>query len=85
MSLDRVRFVGGALQGQVMWVEPKCDTLTVHIGGQSPGVTKTLHYRRSGGVLCFVRETQTAPPSPAAAPPATGVPQSETTPTGGHT
>ncbi len=61
MSLERVRFVGGALQGQAMWVEPGCATLNVHIGGQSAGATKTLHYRRSGGTLRYLGETQTAP------------------------
>ena len=64
MSLDRVRFVGGVLQGKVVWVEAKCTKLDVHIGGQNPGETKTLHYRRSGAVLHFVSETLTAAPEP---------------------
>jgi len=68
MSLDRVRFVGGALQGKVMWVERTCSTLDVHIGGQNPGETKTLHYRRSGAVLHFVSETLMAATEPDAAP-----------------
>lgn len=61
MSLERMRLIGGSLEGQVMWVEQGSPTLNVHIGGQSPGVTKTLHYRRSGAVLRFVGETQTEP------------------------
>jgi len=71
MSVERVRLIGGALQGQVMWLEPSCATLNVHIGGQSPGATKTLHYRRTGGVLCFVGETETAPTQPVEASRAT--------------
>ncbi len=63
MSIERMRFAGGELQGQVMWVEQSCTTLNVHIGGQVPGVTKTLHYRKSGGMLCFVGESRTAPPN----------------------
>lgn len=66
MSSERVRFVGGALQGQTVWVEPKCAKLDVHIGGQNPGETKTLHYRRSGAMLHYVSETLTAPTEPTA-------------------
>lgn len=61
MSLERARFLGGALAGKVMWVQQGVPTLDVHIGGQRPGVTRTLHYRRSGPVLRFVGETETAP------------------------
>lgn len=59
MSLERARFIGGALEGKVMWVKPDVPALDIHIGGQAPGVTRTLHYRRSGAVLRFVGETQT--------------------------
>jgi hypothetical protein len=58
-TLERVRLVGGDLQGEVMWVETGAPVLDVHIGGQSPGTTRTLHYRRSGAVLRFVGETRT--------------------------
>ncbi|MBI3982043.1 MAG: hypothetical protein HY337_03970 [Gemmatimonadetes bacterium] len=61
MSVERMRLVGGVLSGQVLWVEQGAPTMQVHIGGQSPGVTRTLHYRRSGAVLRFVRETRTTP------------------------
>lgn len=61
MSAERLRLVGGELQGQVVWVEQGSPTLKVRIGGQRPGATKTLHYRRSGAVLRFVEETETAP------------------------
>ncbi|OGU00982.1 MAG: hypothetical protein A2W29_08760 [Gemmatimonadetes bacterium RBG_16_66_8] len=61
MSLERVRLVGGALEGQVMWVENDRTAVSVHMGGQILGVTKTLHYRRSGGLLRFVEEIQTGP------------------------
>ncbi len=61
MLSERVRFAGGALHGKVLWVETGRVTLDVHIGGQIPGATKTLHYRRSGAMLCFVGESQTTP------------------------
>jgi hypothetical protein len=61
MSIEQMRLAGGALHGKVVWVERECTTLDVHVGGQIPGATKTLHYRRSGGMLCFVGETETAP------------------------
>lgn len=60
MSLERVRCIGGALTGQVMWVEEGVPTLDVHVGGQRVGATRTLHYRRSGALLRFVGETETA-------------------------
>ncbi len=58
MSLERVRFAGGALNGKVMWVDGEKATVDVHIGRQSPGVTKTVHYRRSGAMLRFVGESE---------------------------
>ena len=61
MSIRLLRFVGGPLQGKVVWVENACVTLNVHIGGQLPGATKTLHYRQSEGMLRYVGETATAP------------------------
>jgi hypothetical protein len=56
-----MRLVGGALQGQVMWVEPDASALDIHMGGQTPGATRVLHYRRSGAVLRFAGETTTGP------------------------
>ena len=61
MSGERMRFVGGELQGRVVWVEQGSPTVAVHMAGQRPGMTRTLHYRRSGAVLRFVEETETAP------------------------
>jgi hypothetical protein len=74
MSIEQVRMAGGALHGKVVWIERERATLDVHVGGQVPGATRTLHYRRSGGMLCFVGESHTAPQQaiaqPAALPPA---------------
>ncbi|HXV86888.1 MAG TPA: hypothetical protein VD793_09325 [Gemmatimonadales bacterium] len=61
MSLVRMRLVGGELQGQALWVEEAARTLNVHLGGQLPGARRTLHYRKSGGVLRFEGETHTPP------------------------
>lgn len=61
MSVEALRLLGGALQGQIVWVEHGAPTLAVHMGGQRPGVTKTLHYRRSGPVFRFVEERETTP------------------------
>lgn len=61
MSAERMRLAGGALHGKVLWVEQDRTTVDVHIGGQMPGATKTLHYRRSGAMFCFMGESQTAP------------------------
>jgi hypothetical protein len=63
MTIEQMRLSGGTLNGKVVWVEQACSALNVHIGGQTPGATKTLHYRRDGAMLCFVGETQTAPAS----------------------
>jgi hypothetical protein len=60
MSVERMRFAGGALHGKVVWMEHTHLTLDVHVGGQVPGASKTLHYRRSGALLCYVGESQTA-------------------------
>jgi hypothetical protein len=64
MTIEQIRLSGGALNGKVVWVEHGCATLSVHIGGQLPGATKTLHYRRSEGMLQFEGETQTVPAPP---------------------
>jgi hypothetical protein len=65
MTLERMRFADGALQGKVVWVETGRATVSVHISGQLPGMTRTLHYRRSGGTLLrFVGESAMAPQSP---------------------
>lgn len=59
MSIEQMRLAGGALHGKVVWVERERATLDVHIAGEIPGATRTLHYRRSGAMLCFVGETAT--------------------------
>jgi hypothetical protein len=61
------------MHGKVVWMEHQRATLDVHVGGQVPGATKTLHYRRSGSLLCYVGESQTPAPGPDADPPPTGV------------
>jgi len=68
MSIEQVRLAGGALNGRVVWVEHARVILDVHVGGQLPGATRTLHYRRSGAMLHFVGESNTASATPQAAP-----------------
>jgi len=60
MSVERMRFSGGRLHGKVVWMEPGQLTLDVHVGGQVPGASRTLHYRKSGALLCYMGESQTA-------------------------
>lgn len=60
MSMERMRFSGGQLHGRVVWMEPSRLTLDVHVGGQVPGASRTLHYRKSGTLLCYMGESQTA-------------------------
>lgn len=64
-----MRFSGGALHGKVVWLEHSRLTLDVHVGGQAPGASKTLHYRRSGVLLCYMGESQTAAGGQDRAPP----------------
>jgi hypothetical protein len=59
MSVERIRFAGGALHGKVVWMEPTRLTLDVHVGGQDSGASRTLHYKKSGALLCYVGESQT--------------------------
>ena len=61
MSLERLRLVGGELQGQVMWLASETPDLDIHMSGLLPGAKRVLHYRRSGAVLRFVGETLTPP------------------------
>lgn len=58
--MERMRFSGGQLHGKVVWMEPSHLTLDVHVGGQVPGASRTLHYRKSGTLLCYMGESQTA-------------------------
>jgi hypothetical protein len=60
MSIERMRFVGGALHGKVVWMEHTHMTLDVHVSEQVPGASRTLHYRRNGALLCYEGESQTA-------------------------
>jgi hypothetical protein len=69
MTIEQIRLAGGVLDGQSVWVEQACQTLNVHMGGQIPGATRTLHYRRTGTTLCFMGESNTeAPPVPGMQP-----------------
>jgi hypothetical protein len=60
MSVERMRFEGGALHGKVVWIEHGRATLDVHVGGQVPGAGSILHYRKSGTLLCYLGESQAA-------------------------
>ncbi len=66
MSAVRVRLLGGALSGHVLWVEATRAFVEVHVAGG--GVPKTLRYLRDGDTASFVEELATAiPQEPSAA------------------
>ena len=56
MTAVRVRLIGGALSGQVIWVEPDKPSLEVHIA-KGGGVHSTLTYAIDGDTASFVGET----------------------------
>lgn len=72
MSIEQLRFSGGAMHGKVVWMERQHLTLDVHVGGQAKGASKTLHYRRSGALLCYMGESQTGAAVPDAIRPPDG-------------
>lgn len=72
MSIEQLRFSGGAMHGKVVWMERQHLTLDVHVGGQAKGASKTLHYRRSGALLCYMGESQTGAAEPDAIRPPDG-------------
>ena len=55
MSVCRVRLLGGALNGQVLWVEQGRTFLDVNIAA-GVGAAKKLHYRIEGETARFVEE-----------------------------
>ena len=59
MATIRLRALGGALNGQVIWVEKDCVTLRVQVAAKGDVLKQTLEYRRDGDVLRFVEETPT--------------------------
>ena len=60
MGVVRVRLLGGALNGQVLWVEEGLVSVKVHVGGDR-SVPTTLRYRIVGPVGRFVPESGAAP------------------------
>ena len=60
MSSIRVRFIGGALNGQAVWVEADCQSLKVRVAAKGTVTGHTLEYRREGDLLRFVPDA--APP-----------------------
>jgi hypothetical protein len=55
MAAVRVRLIGGALNGQVLWVEENRASVDVNVGGGA-GAKKSLRYRIDGAVAVFVAE-----------------------------
>ena len=60
MGTVRLRLLGGALSGQVLWVEESCGSVNVKMAGDG-GAPTTLQYRRDGATASFVTESGTAP------------------------
>ena len=54
MGAVRVRLLGGALSGQVLWVEDERASLEVHVAGGAGA--KTLRYQRDGAIARFVAD-----------------------------
>jgi hypothetical protein len=55
MSVVRVRVLGGALNGHVLWVEEGRPSLDVNVAAGA-GVSKKLRYRIDGETAVFVEE-----------------------------
>jgi hypothetical protein len=56
MSALKMRFIGGPLSGQVVWVEDDCTSLNVQIAAKGETLKRTVEYRRDGQTLLFVEE-----------------------------
>lgn len=67
MTAVRVRLLGGALNGQVIWVEGDRPSLEVHVA-KGGGVQTTLTYQIDGDTASFVGEADRllGPPVPSA-------------------
>ena len=61
MSAIRLRALGGALNGQVIWVESDCTTLRVQVAAKGDVLKQTIQYRRDGDILRFVEEPPVEP------------------------
>jgi len=58
MAAVRVRLLGGALNGQVMWVEKDQTVLSVHMA-KGVGNRNTLQYKIEGSTGTFLSESGT--------------------------
>ena len=54
MSQIRIRFIGGPLNGQAVWMDGDRPSLSVQIAAEGDSLRKTVEYRRDGGMLVFV-------------------------------
>jgi hypothetical protein len=54
MTQERMRLVGGPLNGRAVWVEHDRMSLNVQVARGGNLGTQTLTYRREGGMLVFV-------------------------------
>ena len=55
-SAEKMRFIGGPLNGQVVWVEADCTSLNVQIAATGDAIKRTVEYRRDGQTLQFVEK-----------------------------
>jgi hypothetical protein len=54
VSQVRVRFVGGPLNGQAVWIDETRASISVQVAQSGSIPTHTLEYRREGGMLVFI-------------------------------
>lgn len=64
MAAVRVRLLGGALNGQVLWVEQGRPFLEVHMA--RAGIRNTLRYQIDGSTASFVSDSAAETPPDAA-------------------
>ena len=64
MAAVRVRLVGGALNGRVMWVEEGLPWLDVNIAAAGVAPQKKLRYKIEGSVGSFESEVEAKKPAP---------------------
>jgi hypothetical protein len=59
MNQVRIRFIGGPLNGQAVWIDQDRSSLSVQVAPGGGGPHRTLEYRRDGEMLVYVEPTET--------------------------
>ncbi len=60
MTADRLRMVGGPLNGQALWLDGEKASVRVSIASTADTPKRTYEYRREGPGLLFVGEVEAA-------------------------